>query len=235
MKAGIDPPAKMTIADWSVQDRPREKFATIGASALSDAELVAILLRTGTATENAVDLAKRLLYTCDNQLNRLSDLSLQQLTDVKGIGYAKAVSLMAAFELGRRIRSEKVAASKQIHCTADVVDIMQTRNANLRHEEFWVILLNNAANILDICQIGKGGLTTTLVDIRLILQKALLQEATSIILCHNHPSGSLKPSSSDIKLTKKIEKATDIFNICLLDHIILHKNTYYSFHEEQLL
>ena len=228
-------PERMTIPDWCVQDRPREKYVTHGSSALSDAELIAILLRTGTSTENAVDLAKRLLCSCNHQLNQLSNLTFKQLTTIKGIGPAKAVSLMAAFELGKRIRSEKVTECKQIKCSADVVDLMQTRNAYLKHEEFWAILLNTAANIIDICQIGKGGLTSTLVDIRLILQQAILQESTSIIVCHNHPSGSVKPSNSDINLTKQIQQATDLLNIHLVDHIILHKNKYYSFHENQLL
>lgn len=232
---GSESADRLTIPDWSEQDRPREKFATNGASALSNAELLAILLRTGNATDNAVDLAKRLLNTCDNKLNNVSDLSLQQLTGIKGIGKAKAISILTAFEIGRRMQAENVGERQRVRDSSDIVKIMQTRNAHLKHEEFWVILLNAATHILNVCQIGKGGVTSTLVDVRIILQQAIMQDATAIILCHNHPSGSVKPSQTDIQLTRQIQQAANIFNIQLMDHVIIHKSRYFSFVENNLL
>lgn len=228
-------PNRLTIIDWSVNDRPREKYATQGAAALSNAELIAILLRTGNATENAVDLAKRILAKCNQQLNGLADLSLRQLTDIKGIGQAKATTLQAAFELGSRIRAEKVEISKHIYFTNDVVEIMQSKIAHLSHEEFWVIYMNQSSKILNISQIGKGGITATTVDIRLIIQEAILLESTAFIICHNHPSGSVTPSDTDIKLTRQIKDAANLFNIILLDHVILHKDQHFSFQEKEMI
>lgn len=225
-------PAKLSIQDWSVQDRPREKFLAGGAAMLSNAELIAIILRTGSNTENAVDLAKRLLKSCNNQLNILAGLSTKQLTDTKGIGEAKAITLQAAFELGNRIRSEKVKQQTFIHNAEDVLQLMQDKIAYLKHEEFWAIYLDNSNKILSTQQICKGGIDQTIVDVRLILQNALLQSSTTIIVCHNHPSGSMRPSTKDISLTQQIQKAADLLNIRLLDHIIVHKNTLYSFHDQ---
>lgn len=221
--------SRLTIREWSQEDRPREKYAAKGASALTDAELIAILLRTGTSNESAVDIAKRILHLCDNQLNRLADLPLSQLTRIHGIGTAKAITLQTAFELGRRIRAEKVSQEQFIHSSDDVVNLMQNKIAYLKHEEFWAIFLNQSSRILRIEQIGKGGLTNTIVDVRIIFQKALAYEATALIVCHNHPSGSIRPSRPDILLTKQIQEASNIFDIKLLDHIVIHKEKYYSF------
>lgn len=226
---------RIPIREWSCQDRPREKYAARGASALSDAELIAILLRTGTATESAVDLAKRLLASCGNQLNRLAESELNQLTGVKGIGTAKATTLLAAFELCHRMLSERVTEAQHILSGYDVMNIMQDKIAQLKHEEFWAIYLNQASKLLKICQIGKGGLTTTVVDVRLIMQEAITAGSTHLIVCHNHPSGSLHPSQKDIELTKQIRQAAQLFNITLTDHIILHKRSYFSFLEEGML
>lgn len=226
------PVPKLTISQWCVEDRPREKYARKGSTALTDAELLAILLRTGTASESAVDLSKRILHACDNQLNRLEGLTTQQLMEINGIGQAKAVTLQAAFELGRRIRAEKIEQGQHINSAQDVLELMQKRIGHLPHEEFWVIYLNQSARILHIGQIGKGGLSATTVDIRLIFQEALLHQATALILCHNHPSGSVTPSHADELLTRNIKEAGDIFHIEVLDHIILHKNSYYSFNSE---
>lgn len=230
-----EPALRLTIPQWCAEDKPREKYAAQGPSALSDAELIAILLRTGTSTESAVDLSRRLLHACDNRLGRLEDLSLRQLTEVRGIGQAKAITLKAAFELGRRIRSEQAEDRGAILSSGDAAEIMQERIGNLKHEEFWVLLLNQAAKILDITQIGKGGLAATTVDPRIILHEALLHNATGIILCHNHPSGSLTPSKADRLLTQEIQKAAAILNIKVLDHLILHKNRYYSFLDHGIL
>lgn len=225
----------LSIPDWSLEDRPREKFVEKGTAALSDAELIAILLRTGSNTEDAVKLSQRLLKSCGNQLYNLSNLSLPQLQEIKGIGVAKAVTIMAAFELGRRVRAEKIKQEQCIVTPMDVCEVMQDKIAQLPHEEFWTIYLNQASKILAIKQIGKGGLTTTIVDVRLIIQDAIVHHATAIIVCHNHPSGALNPSGKDIELTKQIKAAAKIFSIQLVDHIIIHKDDYYSFEENRIL
>ena len=223
---------KLTIKEWSVQDRPREKYATSGAVALSDAELIAILLRTGNASESAVDLAKKVLSNSGNSLNALSNMSLRELSQTKGIGQAKAISLLTAFEIGRRIRAEKVEQTQRIKSSTDVVNLMQDKIAYLDHEEFWTIYLNNANNILKKYQVSKGGITGTEVDPRIVMQEAVVSKATQIILCHNHPSGSVKPSRADIQLTEKIRNAAKLLDISLIDHIIIHRERYYSFAEE---
>lgn len=223
---------KLTIKEWSVQDRPREKYAKSGASVLSDAELIAILLRTGNAAESAVDLAKRLLVSSGNSLNNISDMSLRELSQIKGIGQAKAISLLSAFELGKRTRAEKVEVSLQIHNSHDVVNLMQDKIAYLEHEEFWAIYLNHANRILKTVQISKGGITGTEVDTRIVMQEAVLNKATQIILCHNHPSGSVRPSKADIQLTDKLRSAAELMDLLLVDHLIIHKERYYSFAEE---
>lgn len=223
---------KLTIKEWSVQDRPREKYAKNGAMALSDAELIAILLRTGNTTESAVDLAKKLLAYSGNSLNALSDMSLRELSRIKGIGQAKAIALLTAFELGKRIRAEKVEESLQILNSRDVVNLMQDKIAHLDHEEFWAIYLSQANRILQTCQISKGGISSTGVDTRIVIQEAVLNKATQIILCHNHPSGSVRPSRADIQLTEKLRHAAELMDVILVDHIIIHKERYYSFVEE---
>ena len=223
---------RLTIKEWSVQDRPREKYAKNGAVALSDAELIAILLRTGSETESAVGLAKQLLSSSNNSLNVLSEKTLPELSEIKGIGQAKAIALLTAFEIGRRIRTEKVELQPHIQNSMDVVNLMQAKIAYLKHEEFWVIYLNNANLILKTVQISKGGITSTEVDTRIVMQEAVMLKATQIILCHNHPSGSVKPSKADITLTEKVNKISRIMDIVLVDHIIIHRENYYSFAEE---
>lgn len=226
---------RLTIKEWSVQDRPREKYARNGAASLSDAELIAILFRTGNASESAVELAKRLLSSSNNSLNNLSEKTLRELSEVKGIGQAKAMALLTAFEIGKRIRAEKVELKPLIQSSMDVVNLMQNKIAYLDHEEFWVIYLNNSNRILDIAQINKGGISSTEVDVRIVMQEAVILKATQIILCHNHPSGSVKPSKADMNLTEKIRKAANIMDIALVDHLIIHKENYYSFVEEGII
>jgi len=199
---------------------------------LSDAELIAILLRTGNSAESAVDLAKKLLAVSGNSLNALSDMSLRELSQIKGIGQAKAIALLTAFELGKRIRAEKVEESLQILHSRDVVNLMQDKIAHLDHEEFWAIYLNQANRILHTCNISRGGISSTGVDTRIIMQEAVLNKATQIILCHNHPSGSVRPSRADIQLTEKLHHAAELMDLILVDHIIIHKERYYSFVEE---
>jgi len=223
---------RLTIKQWSLKDRPREKYVKGGALALTDAELIAILLRTGNPNDSAVELAKKLLAQSGNSLNNLSGKSLRELSQVKGIGQAKAISLLSAFEIGNRIRAEKVEQCLQIRSCTDVVNLMQDKIANLDHEEFWAIYMNHANRILSNIQISKGGITNTPVDTRIVMQQAVLNKATQIILCHNHPSGSVNPSQADIQLTKKIAKAADLMDILLVDHVIIHRDDYYSFAEE---
>lgn len=226
---------RLTIKEWSVQDRPREKYARNGAASLSDAELIAILFRTGNASESAVELAKRLLSSSNNSLNTLSEKTLRELSEIKGIGQAKAMALLTAFEIGKRIRAEKVEERPVIQNSMDVVNLMQNKIAYLDHEELWVIYLNNSNRILDVVQINKGGISSTEVDVRIVLEKAVVMKSTQIILCHNHPSGSVRPSKADIQLTEKTRKAASILDVTLVDHIIIHKGKYYSFVEEGLI
>ena len=225
----------LSIPEWSVSDRPREKYLTHGADHLGDAELLAILLRTGTSQESAVDLAKRILAANGNSLNRLSEMSVEELTRIKGIGKVKAVTLQAAFELGRRRRAALVEEKKKIGSVDDVIELMQSRLADAQQEQFWTIFLNNASSILLTQCIGTGNLTKTIVDVRKIIQKALDLGATGLILCHNHPSGNLKPSREDLELTLTIRKAAQLFNLEVKDHVIIHKSNGYSFLEEGLL
>ena len=226
---------RLTIKEWSVQDRPREKYARNGAASLSDAELIAILFRTGNASESAVELAKRLLSSSNNSLNELSEKTLLELSEAKGIGQAKAMALLTAFEIGRRIRAEKVEEKPVIKSSLDVVNLMQNKIAYLDHEELWVIYLNQSSRILGVAQINKGGIASTEVDVRIVLQQAVVKKSTQIILCHNHPSGSIRPSKADIQLTEKTRKAANLLDVMLVDHIIIHRERYFSFVEEGML
>lgn len=225
----------LSIPEWSVSDRPREKYLTRGADHLGDAEVLAILLRTGTSQESAVDLAKRILAANGNSLNRLSEMSVEELTRIKGIGKVKAVTLQAAFELGRRRRSASVEEKMKIDSVEDVIELMQSRLADVGHEQFWTIYLNVASCILHTQCMGTGSLDRTIVDVQRIIRKALDLGATRLILCHNHPSGNLHPSSDDIKLTLRIRDASKLFDIKLLDHIIIHGSNCYSFLTEGML
>ncbi len=226
---------RLTIKEWSVQDRPREKYVRNGAASLSDAELIAILFRTGNASESAVELAKRLLSSSNNSLNELSEKTLLELSETKGIGQAKAMALLTAFEIGRRIRAEKVEEKPVIKSSLDVVNLMQNKIAYLDHEELWVIYLNQSSRILGVAQINKGGIASTEVDVRIVLQQAVVKKSTQIILCHNHPSGSIRPSKADIQLTEKTRKAANLLDVVLVDHIIIHRERYFSFVEEGML
>ena len=198
---------------------------------MSDAELIAILLRTGNSDDSAVELAKKLLLQTGNSLNKLSEKTLHELSNIKGIGQAKAISLLSAFELGKRIRAEEVEECLQIRNSTDVVNLMQDKIACLDHEEFWAIYMNQANRILNTVQISKGGISSTPVDTRIVLQQAVLSKATQLILCHNHPSGNVNPSRSDIQLTERIHKAAKLMDLNLVDHIIVHKQQYFSFVE----
>ncbi len=228
-------PNSFSIKNWSQDDQPREKLIHKGKTALSDAELIAILIGSGNREESAVDLSKRILGSVENNLSELGKLSIKQLMDFKGIGEAKAITIMAALELGRRRRSEDALEKKKINSSKSVFELMQPVIGELMHEEFWIIYLNNSNKVIQKNQLSKGGITGTLVDVRLVLKNALEVGATSIILVHNHPSGNLKPSEADKQLTNKLKKASESLDIKVLDHIIVTEKAYFSFVDENLL
>jgi len=217
------------ITNWHEDDRPREKLMLKGKSALSDAELIAILIGSGSRNESAVGLSKRILASVDNNLNALGKLTITQLMNFKGIGEAKAISIMAAMELGRRRRAEDAVELKKITSSKMIFELMQPLIGELPHEEFWVLYLNNSNKVLSKSQQGKGGITGTMVDVRLVFKTALELGATAIILCHNHPSGGLIPSDADKQITKKLKAAGQNLDIQVLDHVIVTENGYYSF------
>jgi DNA repair protein RadC len=225
----------LPIKAWAEDDRPREKLLLKGKAALSDAELLAILIGSGSKNESAVDLSKRILTDVNNNLNKLGKLSVSGLTKFKGIGLAKAVTIVTALELGRRRRLEEALQLTQITNSKAVFDVMQPLIGELHAEEFWIIYLNNSNKIIYKEQLSKGGLTATLVDVRLVFKKALDLFATAVILCHNHPSGKLQPSAADKAITAKLIKAGETLDIKVLDHIIITENAYFSFADESLI
>ncbi|HEU4789465.1 MAG TPA: DNA repair protein RadC [Flavobacterium sp.] len=220
------------ITNWSEDDKPREKLMLKGKSVLSDAELIAILIGSGSRNESAVDLSKRILASVNHNLNALGKLSIAQLMNFKGIGEAKAISIIAAMELGRRRRSEDAVELTKITSSKAVFEVMQPIIGELPHEEFWVLFLNNSNKILFKTQLSKGGMTGTMVDVRIVFKIAFEQNATAIILTHNHPSGKLQASDADIQITKKIKTAGQQLDIPVLDHIIITETGYYSFADE---
>ncbi|TPG40014.1 RadC family protein [Flavobacterium pectinovorum] len=222
------------ISDWSEEDRPREKLILKGKEALSNAELIAILIGSGSRNESAVDLSRRILASVDN-LNSLAKLSLSQLMNFKGIGEAKAIAIVAALELGRRRRVEETVQLIRITSSKMVFDIMQPIIGELSHEEFWVLFLNNSNKVVSKSQLSRGGITGTIVDVRLIFKLALENGATGLILSHNHPSGNLLPSDADREVTKKIKLAGDSLDVKVLDHLIITETKYYSFVDEGIL
>lgn len=224
-----------SIKHWSEDDKPREKLMLKGKVALSDAELLAILIGSGSRNESAVDLCKRILAASENNLNQLGKQNIQQLLQFKGIGEAKAISIIAALELGKRRRLEEAKQLSQIKSSKDVFEHMQPLIGDLPNEEFWVLLLNNSNKIIQKIQLSKGGLTATLVDVRLLFKQALEYFATAIILVHNHPSGQLKPSEADKNITKKISDSGNVLDIKLLDHIIITEHDYFSFTDDGIL
>ena len=225
----------LPIKSWAEDDRPREKMLLKGKSALSDAELVAILIGSGSKNESAVTLSKRILASVDNNLNSLGKLSVLELQKFKGIGEAKAISIITALELGRRRRLEEALELPIITSSKAVFNIMQPIIGELQHEEFWIVYLNNSNKVIYKDQLSKGGLTGTLVDVRLVFKRGIELNATAIILCHNHPSGKLQPSSADISITSKLKQAGETLDIKVLDHLIVTENDYFSFADENIL
>lgn len=216
-------------------DRPREKLLAIGRQNLSDAELLAIQIGFGRRDETAIRLGQRILNSYNNDLNLLAKATINELKKFKGIGEAKAINIASAFELGRRRKEYEVAGKLKINTSEDAYKLLNRKLNDLSYEEFWIVLLNRANSVVKIECISKGGISGTVVDVRLILKPAIEMLASGIILCHNHPSGQLKPSEQDISLTKKIKESARLMDINLLDHIIIGEQKYLSFADEGIL
>ena len=225
----------MSIKFLSEDDRPREKFLLKGKSALSDSELLAIIIGSENTQESAVDLSRRILKSVDNNWQKLSLLSIKDLMKFKGIGEAKAISVAAALEIGRRKASQEIPEKISIKSSAEAFAVFFPHLSDLRTEEFWVIFLNQKNQIIYKSQISKGGITGTIVDVRVLFKMALEHYATSIIVAHNHPTGNLKPSDADLKITRNIKNAGEILDIKLTDHLIIGENAFFSFQDEGLL
>ena len=225
----------LKITDWAVEDRPREKLAMKGTSSLSDAELLAILISSGTRNKSAVDLGRELLNLVNNNLNSLGKLSIADLKKIRGIGQARAVIIAAALELGRRRKLAEIPAARQIKCSKDAAEIFQPVLGDLSHEEFWILYLNRSNKVIEKMKLSHGGISGTVTDVRLVMKRAVECLASGIIVCHNHPSGNTNPSESDNKITRKIREAGNLMDIQLLDHLIVTEKDYYSYADNGML
>jgi DNA repair protein RadC len=223
------------ISEWAPEDRPREKLLLKGISTLSNAELLAILIGSGIKDKSAVDLGRELLNIADNNLNTLGKLEISDLRKINGIGEAKAITIAAALELGRRRKISEMGENPQIKCSADVYNLLQPVMEDISHEEFWILFLNRSNKVINRLKISQGGVSGTVTDVRIIMKKAVENLASGIIVCHNHPSGNLTPSESDTKITKKIKEAGDLMDVQLLDHLIISGKDYYSFADNGML
>lgn len=226
---------KLNINQWAEEDRPREKMMQKGAAALSDAELLAILIGSGNTEETAVALMQRVLAACSNDLNRLGKWEVHDFSRFKGLGPAKSITIMAALELGKRRKLQERPERAAIRSSADIYDLFHPLLCDLPTEEFWILLLNQASKVIDKIRISTGGIDQTAVDVRTILREALLQRAVQMALVHNHPSGNPNPSRADRTLTEHIKKAAQTMNILLIDHIIVTDGKYYSFNDEGII
>lgn len=222
---------KLNINQWSEDDRPRERLERLGAQALSDAELLAILVGSGSTKEDAVSLMKRILSDCQNNLNTLGKLTIRDLCQYNGIGPAKAITILAACELGKRRQAEKPHERPDLGTATLLYNYMHPKMQDLDTEEFWLLLMNQNYRLIKELRIAHGGITEVAVDIRLLLKEALLCNATILAVCHNHPSGSIRPSKADDDLTQRILRACQLMNIKFLDHVIVTDGLYYSYHE----
>jgi DNA repair protein RadC len=222
---------KLNINQWAEEDRPREKLMRQGAEALSDAELLAILVGSGSTKETAVELMKRVLSECDNNLNTLGKMTIGELCKYNGIGEAKAITIIAACELGKRRQHEKVKERKKISNSQDIYEYMHPMMQDLNTEEAWVLLMNQNFKLIKSARISRGGITETSVDVRIIIKEAVLANATVIALCHNHPSGNIEPSAEDNRITEKVRMACKTMRLHFLDHVIVTDGGYYSFHD----
>ncbi|MDD5862881.1 MAG: DNA repair protein RadC [Prevotella sp.] len=223
---------KLSITDWAAEDRPRERLEALGASALSNAELLAILIGSGTRKQSAVDLMKTVLNDCHNNLNTLGKLSVTDLERYEGIGPAKAITILAACELGKRRAMEKAEERQDLGSATAIYNYMHPRMQDLDVEEAWILLMNQNFKLIKSMKISHGGISETAVDVRVILKEALLCNATILALCHNHPSNHASPSREDDRLTDRVKKACDIMRIYFLDHIIITDGQYYSYREK---
>lgn len=226
---------KLSIKQWAEADRPREKLLEKGRNALSDAELIAILLGSGTKELSAVELAQKILHQSNNDLNKLGKLSIKELMQHKGIGLAKAITIAAALELGRRRKESEGPQKTVINNSKDAYEFISPYLHDLHHEEFWAIYLSRNNTVIHHAKIGQGGISATVADIRIILKFAIENLASGIIICHNHPSGNLNPSNNDISLTQKLKEAARLMDINLIDHIIYTENQYFSFSDKSML
>jgi DNA repair protein RadC len=226
---------KSGIKNWALEDRPREKLLAKGITTLSNVELLAILIRSGGREESAVELARKILMAASNNLRELGRLTINDLVKHKGMGPAKAVAIIAALELGRRRSKSDLQDKIRIAGSQDVYTLFQPVLGDLVHEEFWILLLNRANRVIDNIRISQGGISGTVIDVRLILKHALDRLASGMILCHNHPSGNLKPSEADMKITSKISDSCRTMDLQLLDHLIIADNSYFSFSDEGLI
>jgi len=226
---------KLKIRDWALEDRPREKLLSKGSRYLSDAELVAILIGSGNISETAVELSRRILTTVGNDLNELGRKGIDYLKSFNGIGEAKAVTIVAALELGKRRKEADVFVKKKISCSRDAAEFLTPLLGDLDHEEFWVILLDRGNKIIDHIIISQGGISGTYIDVRIILKTALSRLASSVILCHNHPSGTMEASEADLKITRKMKHAAELMDISVLDHMIIGQKNYLSMADEGIL
>ncbi len=225
----------LSIKSWAEDDRPREKFMAKGRSALSDAELIAILIGSGNKNESAVELSKKILSSVGNNLNRLGQLSLNDLMKFKGIGEAKAISIFSALELGRRRKTLGDDKTVKIESSITAFEALYPYLADLDHEQFYTMLLNRSNKVIDIVKISQGGVSGTVADSKLIFKSAVEKLASGIILAHNHPSGNLSPSQADITLTRKLQEAGKLLDISVLDHIIIANNEYFSFADQGMI
>ena len=220
---------------WSLEDQPREKYLRLGGQKLTDAELLAIVIGNGSVGQSALSLAKRLLIRSGNDLQKLFELSIENLTDFKGVGKVKAIKIKASLDLGYRLLDLTPAKPLSLSSSAAAFSILKPVLIGLTYEEFWVLYLDNAHVLLERSLLGKGGFTATVVDVRLVLQQAIKWGATAMIVAHNHPTGNLTPSAADKALTHKLKDAAKVLDIVLLDHIIVGKNEYFSFADQHLL
>ena len=225
----------LSLKAWAEEDRPREKMLLKGKAALADAELVAILIGSGSVDENAIELAKRILASVNNNLSELGRRNLKELMRFKGIGEAKAITIAAALEIGRRRQFSDVMQRDSIMNSRDTYDTMLPLLIDLNYEEFWILMLNRAHHIIGRTRISSGGVSGTVVDSKMVFKPAIEALATSIVLVHNHPSGNLKPSQEDIELTRKIKEGGRYLDITVLDHVIVAHTGFYSFADESML
>ncbi len=225
----------LSIKSWSEADRPREKLLAKGKKTLTDAELLAILIGSGSRNESAVSLCKRILAKAENNLNSLSRFTVSQLMNFKGVGQVKAITIVAALEIGRRQQDQEIPVHPKIKCSYDVFKCLRPILGDLSHEEFWVLYLDNSNKVVYKKMISSGGLTSTSVDLRIIFKEALEQNAVGLILSHNHPSGKLEASNADKQITHKIKKAAQTLDLRVLDHIIITEKTYFSFADHDIL